>query len=166
MSSADFKELALPLINKKDANLLNKLSLNTDYFKTTGCNFIDSWQEWEKILRINLAKQRMIKYKKENVQVPEPPAKYVETVTIASKAVDEFSPLEGEIILDKARWNMIDSLTGSKYYFDRSNVFAYFLKLLLQERRQSFNTEKGFAEYKSLYNSIVESAQNSRGEHT
>jgi len=45
-----------------------------------------------------------------------------------------------------------------------NNIYAYYLKLLLLERRQSFNTEKGFAEYKTLYAEILESAQKSPGE--
>jgi hypothetical protein len=44
-------------------------------------------------------------------------------------------------------------------YFSKNVVFAYFLKLLLLERQQLFDTEKGFTEYKSLYVSIMENTQ-------
>jgi hypothetical protein len=83
----------------------------------------------------------------------------MDTYAAASKAIDESSPLDGEILLDKARWQAIDDLAGNDY-FHRNSIFAYLLKLLLIERRMSFNVEKGFDEYKSLYTSIVESVQN------
>jgi hypothetical protein len=53
--------------------------------------------------------------------------------------------------------------------FDRSTIYAYLLKLMILERRASFKTEIGFTEYKSLYASILESAQSGvspAGEHT
>jgi hypothetical protein len=111
---------------------------------------------------LNLAKERALKLKKE-VQITDIPFFPQEAAITAVKAVDEKSPLDGEILLDKARWNAIDTIAGGDY-FSVNNVYAYYLKLLLLERRQAFNTEKGFAEYKTLYASILESAQNSPGE--
>ena len=163
MSSKDFKDLAKPLLFKKDMILLEALSLEFKEFSKTGCRFIDSWHEWESDLRIYIARQRMVKLKKDNIDIPEPTAFHLEASATATKASDEHSPLEAEIIIDKARWNAIEGFTGNDY-FDRSNVFAYYLKLLILERRQAFDPEIGFAEYKSLYASIVESGQVSRGE--
>jgi len=165
MTSAAFKALALYFLNDADGVFMNKLSLNPVFSgENTGSDFIDSWKEWERALKLNLGKERAIKLKKENLISQEPPFFPLEAAAAASKAIDEHSPLEGEIVLDKARWIAIDSLAGNDN-FHRNAVYAYFLKLLLLERRQSFNVEKGFAEYKSLYASIVESAQH-RGEHT
>ena len=156
MSSEDFRELARPLMNKPDFALLNLLSLEPQT-ETTGCSFIDGWRDWELDLRKNLAKQRAIKLKRD-LPVPEP-VFHMDIAAVALKAIDEPSPLEGEILLDKARWLAVDALAGNDY-FHRNSVFAYLLKLLLIERRQIFNVEKGFAEYKSLYASIMESVQN------
>jgi len=165
MSSQEFKELALSLLNKNDAVIFNSLSLNECLFKKSksGCGFIDNWRDWDRVLRLNLAKQRAIKLKRDNAHIPEPPATHMDTAYIASKAIDEHSPLEAELHIDKARWKAIEDFTGNDY-FSRNNVYAYFLKLLLLERREVFDAEKGFTEYKSLYASIVESAQVSRGE--
>jgi len=166
MSSLEFKAIAISHMSKKDASLIDQVSFDSDFSRKikTGCKFIDNWFNWERALRLNLAKQRVIKLKRESAQMEEPPAFPTEAVMTALKAIDEHSPLEGEYLMDKARWNVIDDFTGNSY-FGRNNIYAYYLKLLLLERRQTFNNEKGFAEYKSLYAFIVESAQKTLGEH-
>ncbi len=173
ISSAGFKALAETQLSEEDAALMRYLSLDPDpegkfpsyaeLAPPTGCDFIDSWREWERSLRLNLAKNRAVKLKRDNLSALEPPFYPVEAVAAAVKSVNaEISPLEGEFLIDKARWNAIESLAGNNY-FDRNSVYAYFLKLMLIERRVSFNTERGFTEYKSLYASIIESEHNSLG---
>jgi len=184
MSSQKFKELALSLLNRSDRvlfkNLAKKYEANIEDAafdmpsKKTGCAFIDNWLEWERTLRINIARHRFLHLNddegktpvSESVEFPE----LVEPSDAHDAAAFAFaqdgSPLEGEILLDKARWNAIDMLTGNDY-FHENNVYAYYLKLLLLERRQLFDVEKGFSEYKSIYAEILESphnGQNSQGE--
>jgi len=190
MSSEAFKELALPLLNRTDAShfkfLINKLDSVSDISaaaSSSGCNFIDSWLEWERVMRINLARHRSIKlYHDENFtkyssdSVPNDTGN-TETMIFPVLPADAYaaaahafsqdgSPLDGEILLDKERWNAIDLLTGSDY-FHENNVYAYYLKLLLLERRQLFDVEKGFSEYRTLYTEILERKRhghNSQGE--
>jgi len=162
MSSKNFKTLVTDLLSVDDAKVMQYLSFDNVFSKDScDCAFINNWRDWERALRLNLAKERALKLKKE--VTAEPPFFPQEAAIAASKAVDEKSPLDGEIFLDKARWNAIDSIAGNEY-FSVNGVYAYYLKLLLLERRQAFNAEKGFAEYKTLYASILESAQNSPGE--
>jgi len=175
MSSGDFKALAKNLLNKEDAALMGQLSIDPDpqasegpayaeSAKSTGCSFIDGWREWERAFRLNLSRQRAAHLKRESPNNIEPPCVPADAAVIASKAVTgEGSPLEAEILVDKARWNAIEGLEGNAY-FHRNNIFAYFLKLLLLERRQAFNVDRGFSEYKSLYAEIVDSAHQSLGE--
>jgi len=191
MSSEAFKVLATSLLDKKDAAMMKYLSLDFEagipvsdaeevvskpkvtVRKGCGCTFIDNWREWERTLRLNLAKHREGNLHRSVVPVdvygaaetPVIPADAYNTA--AAVITQEGSPLEGEILLDKARWNAIDTLAGNNY-FDRNNVYAYYLKLLLLERHQIFNVEKGFSEYKSLYAQIINSPhnyeENSQGE--
>jgi len=165
MSSASFKDLCSYQLIEADNALMVNLSLVQDKYWNikTGCSFIDNWREWDRSFRTNLAKQRAVKLKKDPSSIKESAGIQMDILSVISKAMDESSPLDGETIIDKARWSAIESFTGSEY-FDRNHVYAYYLKLLLLERRQYFDTEKGFAEYKSLYASIVESGQESRGE--
>lgn len=165
MTSDAFKALARPLMNKIDADLLDKVSLeliNDD--TSTGCRFIDNWIEWERTMRLNAAKHRATHLHRSDTLQNEPPVLPQDAVIAAAKSVNsDCNPLEGEIIIDKARWNAIDEFAGTDF-FTRNHAFAYLLKLLLLERREAFNTEKGFSEYKSLYAQIEEDAHNSLGD--
>ena len=177
MSSLAFKELAKTLLDEGDAALMDLLDLDPQPLKAgeegpsyadnahaSGSDFIDRWREWERTLRLNLARHRSIKTKRENSAPVEPPVFPADAAAAAVKAVVATeSPLDGEILIDKARWNAIEVLQGGDY-FDRNTIFAYFLKLVLLERRASFKTDAGFAEYKSLYASILERVNEPAGE--
>jgi hypothetical protein len=171
MSSEAFKELAISLMSKRDAALLKTLRLEfqppeagepASYAKAakpSGSSFIDHWREWERVLRLNLAKYRSLKTRPEGVAPVEPPAIPTDAAVTAAKAIATAeSPLEAEIFIDRARWNAIESFQGNDY-FGHNTIFAYLLKLLILERRASFQAETGFSEYKSLYASILENAQ-------
>jgi hypothetical protein len=169
MTSAGFKELAATFVSKKDLRLMGFLSLDCDSNyaekgRSCGCSFIDKWREWDRALRLNLAKHRAVNAKRENTFAP--PVEPLDAATVAAKVTtEEHSPLDAEYHIDRARWNAIDALIGLDQ-FSRNYVYAYFLKLLLLERHQVFNIEKGFSEYKSLYAEILKSADNSVGEPT
>jgi hypothetical protein len=172
MSSEEFKTLVLSVLDENDSSLFTQLSIDPDPEKTepsykeasavTGCDFLDSWREWERAFRLNLAKHRAHHLKRETSSI-EPPVTPADAATAAVKAVSgEISPLEAEFLIDKARWNAINEIAGIEY-FSIGSVLAYYLKLLLMERRASFNIEKGISEYKSLYASILGKAQQSPG---
>ena len=164
MTSDAYKSLARSLMNKTDADLLEKISL--DFFNDdalTSCKFIDAWREWERALRLNAGKHRAAQLHRDAFAT-EPPVVPQDAAVSAAKAVNsDCNPLEGELVIDRARWNAIDEFAGTDY-FTRNHAFAYLLKLLLLERRQAHDAEKGFSEYKSLYEQIIENANNSLGE--
>ena len=121
--------------------------------------FVKTWYKWEEVLRLNLARNRSQKLKRENADqksydAPEYPS---DAVAAAKTALTMDSPLDAEFFLDKARWNAIETFQGINY-FSENTIYAYLLKLQLMERRQAFNMEEGFAEYKTLYASILENA--------
>jgi hypothetical protein len=166
MSSEAYKDLARPLLDTRNAALLDLLNLDpqphgtdegpsySEKIPPCGSAFINDWREWERVLRLNLAKHRAAKTKRENAVLAEAPFIPVDAVQAASRAVAAESPLDGEMVIDRARWNAIEALQGIDY-FSINSVLAYLLKLILLERRASFQTDTGFAEYKSLYASIM-----------
>ena len=170
MSSYAFKDMAKLNLNGHDSGLLDMVEIDPQPHKegdapsysepspSCGSAFIDNWREWERTLRLNLAKQRAVKTKRENANIAEAPFIPADAVQAAARAVATAeSPLEGEMLIDRARWNAIEAFQGIDY-FSINSVFAYMLKLLLLERRELFQTETGFAEYKSLYSSIIGSS--------
>jgi len=165
-----FKELAKPILSAEDAALLDTISLDpapcgehpspgityAEQALPSGSDFIDGWREWERTLRLNLARQRAVKVKREGAALAEPPVIPADAASAAHGAIAAGdSPLEADIFLDKARWSAIDALQGVDY-FDRNTIFAYLLKLFILERRAAMQPETGFSEYKSLYASIMD----------
>jgi hypothetical protein len=165
MSSEAFKDLAKGFLSKHDAAMLDKISLDPfpsqqevaydEKVLSSGSSFIDAWQEWERALRFNLGKQRALKIKRENAALMGAPVEPVEAAAAAAKIIAAAEePLEAELLTLKLRWNAIETLQGLNH-FHINTILAYLLKLLLLERHALFQTEAGFAEYKSLYASII-----------
>ncbi|GHT61586.1 hypothetical protein FACS1894109_20240 [Spirochaetia bacterium] len=118
--------------------------------------FFAKWYAWERTLRLNLARYRASRVKRD---VPADVSDYPADAAAAAKAASAMdSPLEAEIFLDEARWQAIEAFQGLDY-FDRNTVYAYLLKLLLMERRSAFRADEGFSEYKGLYAAVMEAAR-------
>ncbi|MDR2049998.1 MAG: DUF2764 domain-containing protein [Treponema sp.] len=162
MSAAAFRELAVNFLDSEDKAQIDRCVLAAPREEppllppapgeppVLKSDFIRGWLEWERALRLNLARFRSQRLKREGADAPDYPADAVQAAKAAS-AMD--SPLEAEIFLDKARWDAIERLKGLDDT-GSNMVFAYLLKLLLMERRSSFKTEEGFMEYKTLYDAI------------
>ena len=166
MSSAAFKALAAELMNSGDAALLDYCTLDPDPVKaedsgasyaeqalSTPSKLINQWKEWERTLRLNLAKNRAIKFKRDGsgIDAPGIPA---DAALAAKNAISMESPLDAEFFLGKARWDAIESFQGLNIFCETA-MYAYLLKLLLMERRAAFKNEEGLSEYKGLYAAIL-----------
>jgi hypothetical protein len=163
MSSRDFRELAASKLGAADAAWLDLCTLNppADAACAEGApEFFRLWQEYERALRLNLARYRAAKTRRDPPSgAPGHPA---DAAAAAKAAAAMDSPLEAEIFLDGARWKAIEYFQGITY-FDRNTVYAYLLKLLLMERRSAFRAEEGFAEYKRLYAAVMEGSSGGGG---
>jgi hypothetical protein len=167
MSSHAFKELAEASLRADDAVWLNRCVLDPGVYGNHGIindndiaeeglpDFFIRWYEWERTLRLNLARWRAARLKRDiSPDAPDYPPDAVKAAKAAS-AMD--SPLEAELFLDEARWTAIDSFQGFDY-FDRNTIYAYLIKLLLLERRSRFRVEEGFAEYRGIYAAVMKAA--------
>jgi hypothetical protein len=173
MSSEAFRTLALSWLEKEDAALLDYVNLDpeprvqaegpayTEIPAPVDPDFIDRWRVWERALRLNLARYRAGKLKREGSSSLEAPDWPADAVAAAKAAAAMDSPLEAELFLDRARWDAIDAFQGWQY-FSRSTVYGYLLKLKLLERRALFRAEEGLAEYRGLYDAILADAGKQR----
>ena len=153
MSSSAFRELAQKHLSSSDMAALEQCTLEPEFAGNAALSsFADKWKEWEGALRLNLAKNRARKLKREGI--PAAPDFPFEAASAAKAACAIESPFEAEIFLDKARWDAIESFQGLDI-FSEDAIYAYMLKLLLMERRMAFNAEEGYTEYKALYAAIL-----------
>jgi hypothetical protein len=171
MSSRAFQDLCKGVLQAGDLALLALCTLEPDVSPPGGpsygeppkpCSsaFINNWRNWERALRLNLARYRAQRLKREGgAAVVDPPDYPADATAAAKTAASMDSPLEAEIFLDKARWDAIELFQGIEY-FSSNTIFAYLLKLRLLERRALFKAEEGFTEYKGLYASITEQPEN------
>lgn len=173
-----FKAMARDMLSPADAALLDYCALDPDAAlrqaaldrgdkgagaappygeppRPVNSSFIDGWYAWERALRLHLARYRAQALKRDGAAPVDPPGSPPEADAAAKAALALESPLDAELLLDKARWDAIEALEGLDY-FGRNTVYAYLLKLLLMERRSAFKAPEGFAEYKALYASIME----------
>ena len=156
ISSEDFREQCKGLLNPDDVEFLKycyydpKLAVET--VQPTGSDFIDLLMLRERVLVLNLAFIRAAKLKRPS---PEDPPHDVPRAEARGKTAFEMEdPLEATIYIDEGRWGALEDMTGLNL-FGVNNIFAYLLKLQLLERRQLFEAEKGAANYKGLYDTIL-----------
>ena len=169
-SSAEFREECAAHLAPGDAALLQYCTYHygahdavaaiAENAQATGSAFIDALLARERTLLLNLAHLRAARLKR---QLPGEPPRDASDAEAAAKAAFEMGdPLEAEVFLDRGRWDAIDALVGIDL-FGVNMVYAYLLKLQLLERRQRFDTEKGFAGYKGLYDTILDEYNASSG---
>ncbi len=163
MSFEAFKELALRFLSKKDAKVLNQLSLEPPREdKSTGSKFLDKWYDYERALRLSLEQVRAAKLNRTSSVSAEERSilnRNADSAQVAKNAFAMENPLEAEIFLDNARFQKADTVAPSKG-FSSDAVFAYGLKLMLRERATKFEMEKGRRAYTHTYNAILETTEN------
>jgi len=122
----------------------------------TGFNFADRILFWEKELRLELAKARILKLPFDippNLQASDGSYSLLEQVR-AVMALD--SPLDAELYLDQLRWSFLEE-AGTRYYFDLEALIVYYLKLQLAVRRNKLHEELGRDTFKKEYAALADS---------
>ncbi|MDR0643828.1 MAG: hypothetical protein LBG05_02780 [Treponema sp.] len=157
MQSSAFMDLCKTKLSMEDAKFLDWCVRDPLDGGTVNVPFIDSWRNWERTLRLQLARFRKEKLKREDVGV-EPPEHPADAVAVAKAAAGIESPLEAELFLDEARWRAIEVFQGIDY-FNENVIYAYLLKLRLLERKALFKAEEGFNEYKTLYAAVAKESE-------
>jgi len=137
-----FLENCRPFISEEDLFLLSNLPVTVDeYGKSVGNPTIEKWLAFDTTLRNELVKIRAHSRKMDA-------AKYLRgenpiDVAIFHTAMSSHrsaSILEGEKILDEARWQALDDL-GIGHYFDMDSLILYAYKLKILERWETIHTQ-------------------------
>jgi hypothetical protein len=154
--SADFREECGNFLSDADMALLRycrydaKMAVET--VKSTGSDFLDAVMTHERTLVLNLAALRAARLKRPARE--EPPHGADDAEVLAKTAFEMDDPLAAELLIDRARWDMLDELKGLDL-FGVNVIYAHLMKLQLLERRQLFDAAKGAVEYRKLYDTIL-----------
>lgn len=133
-----FINICRDFIDDDKLQMLKSLSLSCEY-KTVNNQTLIKWQEFDVKLRNELVKIRSIK-KNINSQLYLRPSTQEEhnISQIAISVCRNPHPLDAEKILDRARWDFLDSISFGHYFdFDMLLIFGY--KLLILEKWAKIN---------------------------
>jgi len=95
--------------------------------------------------------QRASKWEGENIRVSERPysSYHVDLHQKVLEAMNIQNPFEREIALERARWQIAEELAGVDY-FSEAKVYAYIVKLQINNRIAGLNEEAGKAAVESF----------------
>lgn len=130
-------ELFIP---ERDLEILKTASISGEYNYENIHPFLRGWHEFDTDLRNELVKVRASRRRVDASKYSRR-ERYVET-TIAHLAINahrSLSPLEGERMLDNARWQKLEE-SSFGHYFDLEFLLIYALKLLILERWERIHT--------------------------
>ena len=142
LSFERFLKVCQGFISEEDFLLLNNLPLTIDeYCKRVSHPTIERWLAFDTALR-----NELVKIRAHNKKIDE--AKYLRGETYSDMAISHTamsshrsaSILEGEKILDEARWQALDDL-GFGHYFDMDSLILYAYKLKILERWENIYTQ-------------------------
>jgi len=150
LSPGDFLLFCSAWIPVKEFNLLKNASIQDVRGDETSNPVVTRWNLWERTLRNELVSLRAQQKKTDLFEDIVPGEKVLGLANIAREAFSQPSPLTGEDMLNRSRWNFLEELeTG--HHFDIEKLIIYYLKLQLLQRKDFFNKERGRANYNEIF---------------
>lgn len=153
ITEARFLELCERFLGKKAQNEIKKLTLLPPITPIKSSSaVVNAFSEGERNLRLALARVRAEKMKKtfdtENESFS------VELMKVVNAAVEMESPMAAEQFLSDYRLKFLESIRPTDA-FSQEFLFYYGLKLKLILHKRQFDAKLGEAEYKNIYDSIL-----------
>jgi len=143
-------------IPAEDLELLERVRLEPA--DPMGHPFLAEWYGWERALRNELVKLRAGKLGLEVNEYLRSGDYYIGVFDIAREAFSQDSPLDGEAVLNRARWGKIEEMEVG-HFFELANLIAFALKLQLLLRKDQFTQEQGREKFDQIYRRIREDIQ-------
>lgn len=172
MSYIEFVEMAGRQLSAKDAAIIAdaRLFLPEDgAFPASASSsaLLGRYYRWEFSLRNELARLRAGRLQRPVEKHVKPGDPEWEALKTAQSAFQAEDPLQGELLIERDRWAFIESLAINKM-FDIEYLVAYGLLLQAIERRARFSAERGQEGYRTVYGSVLETAdyRDESGENT
>src|SRR3989338_1135562 len=130
-------------LDRHDMELIESSSIFPPEDARVASSTLTEWKKFDTTLRNELVKVRAAKYSKD-------PRRYIRgeghidhnITTFVQWAVNQDSPLESELALDRMRWEKIEDLRRG-HYFDIDHLITYALHLQILQRWEWINAGDG-----------------------
>jgi len=152
MSEEEFFDSYGQILTEKDYNTVKNSKLIPVEEKPAN-KALEKWNNWERTLRNELVKMRASKKAQDGEKYIVDGEFETATLEIAREIFQASSPLDAELILNKARWDYLEEIEVG-HYFDIVKVIVYFLKLQILQRKLQINKEKGKTAFSEIYTVI------------
>ncbi|MGD9938577.1 MAG: hypothetical protein AB7T74_02120 [Clostridia bacterium] len=159
---ADFMTRAAGQLKSRDFMILDsaRLSIPADGQvpeAARGSTLLTRYFQWDASVRNELVRLRSQRLQKPADRHLKPGLPEWEGIKTAQAAFMADDPLQGELLIERDRWAFIEILAAN-HFFDMEYLVAYALKLQALERRQRFRTELGEEGYRTVYRSVLDTA--------
>ena len=141
-------------LSEGDYSLLAEADLTWRPGQQTAAALLASWWRFDRSLHNELVKLRASKRGEEAERYLQGETEMFAAQDLARIAFSQESPLQAEAMLNRARWSYLDELELG-HYFDLEKLIIYYLRLQILERKNSFNREKGTANFQTIYQSVT-----------
>jgi len=150
LSYAHFLSLCSSFLENSDFDIIKSISLSFVDEKASPLDSMKKWAVWDEAFRNELARMRADRLKRQidNEESGESSVK-VQAALAAREVFGITSPFLADEERDKARWEYLNSLEFGRY-FDMDWLALYSMKLLLLERRETFDQEKGLQRFQDI----------------
>jgi hypothetical protein len=159
---ADFMARAAGQLKPKDYQVLECAGLSVpqdgqapEAARRSG--LLTRYYQWDASVRNELVRLRSQRLQKPADRHLKPGLPEWEGIKTAQAAFAADDPLQGELLIERDRWAFIEIL-GANHYFDMEYLVAYALKLQALERRQRFRDALGEEGYRTVYRSVLDTA--------
>ena len=147
---ADFLSICEEQLSSGDLKIIKETRLAPLKNPDSRCLTLKEWNKFNITLRNEIAKVRTSRQGKDA-------GRYIRgedyadpfIVSFAQWIVNQDSPLEAEISLDRLRWEKLDDL-GKGHYFDIDYLVTYALKLQILARWEQINSSDGMQALQNL----------------
>ena len=153
ISREEFMERCGIELADEDMDLIKKTSIQDLDTTDPTCPVLEAWRAWEKALRNELVKLRAQAKGWDAEESLRETEDIFGVQQVAREAFAQDSPLQGEDVLNRARWSFLDDIERG-HHFDTEKLAVYSLKLQLLERKASFDREEGSQAFENVVESL------------
>ncbi len=162
MPHAEFLERASRYLSARDLDTLGSARLYVPEdgaapAAASGSVLLGRYYRWERALRNELARLRAQRLQKPVERYLRPGDPEWDGLRVAQAAFQADDPLQGEQLVEKERWSFIEQLAVNRQ-FDLEFLCAYSLLIQSLERRARFRADSGEAGYRTVYRSVLDTA--------